>query len=136
MKRIFTLALALPLFLALLACNSKSSPMQPFAKQDQWDFAKQQRWKQMQDYMKDNATQSITGTQDAAISHAKAAHWTAAAQMQEYLDGFEQRRTGNPAAHSCRTVTDIKQRYDATHCTQDQLTAEFFQQDEEQHGFK
>jgi len=49
--------------------------------------------------------------------------------MQRYFDEMEQRRTGNPAAHSCRKAAPLHQHYDISGCSLDQIAAEMGEED-------
>jgi hypothetical protein len=127
---------------AIGACNSSSptnkaasSQFADFANRATWDFTKQQRWKNINQFMGEQASDLIKSTQQAAIAHALREHWNVQ-QLQQYLNSIEQRRTGNLSATSCRVIQDVKKPYDYSACTQQQLTAEFFQEDEEIHGYK
>lgn len=145
--------LFVPIALAVLAgCHSSAMPASPllpspestnasttfveFHNRSSWNFAKEQRWKEVQQYMNEQASGVIELSQDGVIAYGQAAGLTSTAQLQDYLDGFERRRTGNPSAHSCRLITDLKKPYNYSRCSQRQLTAELFQQDEEQHGYQ
>jgi len=133
-----TLTFLLASLLILAGCSSSSSGSSnsgfvEFKDHGSWDFAKQQRWQRVQSVMAENASEAIDNSQAAAITEATASHWTAQ-QLQNKFDGLEQRRTGNPAAKSCRMVTDVKRPYDIKHCNQLQLAAEIFQGIEELNG--
>jgi hypothetical protein len=121
---------------AASASNSTSSAdFVEFKDRDSWIFTKEQRWSDIQKYVQDNSTSLIRDDQQAAITYAHDAGLTTPAQLQDHLDGFERRRSGNPNAHSCRIITDVAQPYNYSYCTQQQLTAELFQESEEFHHY-
>jgi hypothetical protein len=132
MKNRFTLPSFLLLFVVALLTGCNKSTVAPFANQDHWDAAKKQRWTEAQEIMKTRATYAIEGEKRVHRSRAEANHWTTPSQLQAFYDSIEQRRTGNPNATSCRRMTDLNH-CDYSRCSLEQLTAEFFQYDEELH---
>ncbi len=131
MKKTILLHSLILLVLLLAACKTKPH-VAPFQNQDHWDEAKKQRWAEVKQFMNTHATDAIEGDQRVHRSRAEWNHFTTATQLQAFYDGYEQRRTGNPSATSCRHVLDLDHA-DYTRCSLDQLTAELFQYDEELH---
>jgi len=129
-------AVALVICLLLLAltsaCNKSAGGVKPFKDEASWDFAKKQRWQQMQQAINTDATPVSGQHRRVAISRIMIRGWTVD-RLQQYFDSMEQKRTGDSTARSCRKA-DANKGYDISACTPGQLAAEFFFEEEEHFG--
>ncbi len=128
---IFTLLLACSLF----GCSStqEKAPFVDFAGRGSWDAAKQQRWTAFQQTVHEEYFGMIFHVRPCP---APGEHPFGDLDQRDF-DCIEQRRTGNPEAKSCRQAALNPQTiYDYSQCSEQQLAAELFQEDEENHGYK
>jgi hypothetical protein len=132
-------AIASCIFTLLLACSwvgchtSQPPVFIDFVHHDSWDAAKQQRWNAFQQTIHEE----YFDRQLQVRSCPAPGEHPFGDQDQLDFDCIEQRRTGNQEAKSCRhAVLSPGAPYDYSQCSEQQLAAELFQEDEENHGYK
>ena len=111
-----------------LGCGSPAphSTIKPFKNRAKWNFATEQEYQRYTKLMNEQAASEIRDDQADINVNEMQKKWTAA-QAQAELDSIEQARTGDSSAHSCRKIVP-NALYDYSQCSQEQLTAELFQQ--------
>ncbi len=122
--------LTLLLACSLWGCSStqEKAPFVDFADRSSWDPAKQQRWEAFQKkfiaHYHELPGSSRDGVSFGALQDPNQCDY----------DAIEQRRTRNRYATSCRKVFNNGGLLDESNCSDQQLMAELFQEEEENRG--
>jgi len=112
-------------------CNKSAEPdaATPTNTQSFASVAKQQRWEEANQAMKEHAGEVVARFQTADASLNLTNHWTTA-QFQNYMDDVARKATGKPNVTSCRKAVPGSLNFDPSACPLDRLTVELFEESE------